>query len=71
MIGLAANVDLGKIAISKNGKWAGEACGVVFEDEAIKAGVFPYMSAGGYTIRYSFADFKHGAPPLGADVWNS
>merc|ERR1711974_495045 len=40
-IGLAANMELGKIAISKNGDWMEAPCGVVFHDEKIKAGVFP------------------------------
>merc|ERR1719453_1780598 len=40
VVGLAANIDSGKIAVSKNGSWTDEANGVVFVDEAIKQGVF-------------------------------
>merc|ERR1712194_801510 len=44
VIGFAANVDLGKIAVSKNGDWAIEKCGVVFDNEKVKAGVYPCMT---------------------------
>jgi hypothetical protein len=62
VIGFAANVTAGKLAVSKNGVWTQEACGVVLEDEKIKQGVFPYLTGGGYHIRYAFKDFQH-APP--------
>lgn len=72
-IGLAANIELGKIAVSKNGNWMEEACGVVFNDEKIKAGVYPCMTGGNYTIRYNLDGKVHGAfkyaPPL-MELWD-
>lgn len=67
VFGLAANIDTGKIAVSKNGDWGEAGCGVVFESDAIKAGVFPCFTAGGFELRYRFKDWKH-APPA-PDVW--
>ena len=67
VIGLAANVDAGKIAVSKNGCWSEEACGVVFEHDKIKEGVYPALTGGGYSLRYAFKDFKYTAPP--PDGW--
>jgi hypothetical protein len=46
VIGLAANVDVGKLAMSINGDWAGAGRGVVFKSEAIKKGMFPCSSVG-------------------------
>lgn len=69
VIGLSANIDLGKIAVSKNGKWTGDACGVVFSDDKIKSGVFPCLTAGGYELRYAFKDFKYAAPT--EEVWTA
>ena len=70
-IGLAANVDLGKIAVSKNGSWIGEENGVVFTDAAIKQGVYPALSASKFKLRCAFSatDFKYAPPP--GDVWQS
>eukprot|EP00900_Chrysochromulina_parva_P014337 jgi/Chrpa1/22904/Chrysochromulina_OHIO_Genome00027903-RA len=68
-IGLAANVDLGKIAVSKNGSWTGEENGVVFTDAAIKQGVYPALTASKFKLRCALSEFKY-APPLG-DVWQS
>jgi hypothetical protein len=62
VIGFAANVDAGKVAVSKNGKWTEEGCGIVLEDDKIKQGVFPCLTGGSYNIRYAFKDFSH-APP--------
>ena len=62
VIGLAANVDVGKIATSKNGNWSDEACGVVFSDDRIKEGVFPCLSSSNYSVRYAFEDFQYAAP---------
>lgn len=72
VIGFAANVDLGKIAVAKNDSWSAP-CGVVFEDDKIKSGVYPCVTGAGYTIRYnldgaSHGDFMIGPPP--EDVWN-
>ena len=68
MIGFAANVDAGKVAVSKNGKWTEEGCGIVLEDDKIKQGVFPCMTGGRYNIRYAFKDFSN-APP-DDDQWS-
>ena len=66
--GLAANVDAGKLAVSKNGSWTDTGCGVVFEDEKIKAGVYVALSAQEGTLRYRFVTpFHIGPPPPG--VW--
>jgi len=64
VIGLAANVTAGKLAVSKNGVWT-----VVLEDEKIKQGVFPCLTAAEYYMRYAFKDFQH-APPAEA-VWTA
>jgi hypothetical protein len=70
-IGLAASVDLGKIAVSKNGSWTGEENGVVFTDAAIKQGVYPALTASKFKLRCAFSatDFKYAPPP--GDVWQS
>ena len=68
VIGFAANVDAGKVAVSKNGKWTEEGCGIVLEDDKIKQGVFPCMTGNSYNIRYAFKDFSH-APP-DDDQWS-
>jgi hypothetical protein len=68
-IGLAANVDLGKIAVSKNGSWTGEENGVVFTDAAIKQGVYPALTASKFKLRCAFSEFKYAPPP--GDVWQS
>lgn len=66
IIGLAANVDTGMIAVSKDGNWDSdeEDLGVSFRNESIKDGVFPCFTASGYKLRYCFReeDFKHGPP---------
>jgi len=67
VIGLAANIDLGKIAVSKNGLWTEDASGVVFQDDTIKSGVFPCLTGGGYEVRYAFSNFTHAAPA--AEIW--
>jgi ankyrin repeat protein len=74
VLGLAANVDEGSIAVSINGDWEGEACGIAFEDDKIKDGVYPCLSCsldGTTLLRCSCSlkseDWKH-APP-GAGVW--
>jgi nucleoredoxin len=75
VIGFAANIEAGKIAVSKNGTWSESPLGVFFENDVIKSGVYPCMTAGhGYTIRYnldgsSHGDYKYGPPP--ADVWTA
>lgn len=68
IIGFAAHVEFGKIAVSKNGSWSDAPNGVVFENEKVKNGVFPVLTAGGYSVRYNFdgtshGHFKHAPPP--------
>merc|ERR1711907_246441 len=56
VIGFAANVDAGKIAVSKNGVWTESPQGVFFVDENIKSGVFPCITGGhGYKVRYNLS----------------
>ena len=64
VIGLATNMDVGKIAVSKNGNWFAESCGIVFEDDKIKKGVYPCLSGGRSSLRYAFKgkDFKYTLP---------
>ena len=74
VLGLAANVDEGSIAVSINGDWEGEACGIAFEDDKIKDGVYPCLSCsldGTTRLQCSCSlkseDWKHALP--GAGVW--
>lgn len=76
VISLAANVDVGKIAVAKNGAWFSEAGGVIFMHDRIKeseGSVFPCMTAAaGRRLRYnldgaSHGPFRFGPPPSG--VW--
>lgn len=75
VIGFAANIDEGKIAVSKNGSWSDSPLGVVFENSLVKEGVYPCLTAGhGYTVRYNLdgtthGAYKHGPPP--SEVWTS
>ena len=64
VIGLAADLDAGKVAVAKNGSWDAEGCGVMLEGEVFKVAVYPAISAGGGSeVRYCFAaPFKHGPP---------
>jgi hypothetical protein len=66
VMGFAVNVDKGMIACSKDGKWEIiERCGVKFEDELIKAGVYPCISGRGLSlqVRYSPGSFVQSPPP--------
>jgi hypothetical protein len=67
VVGLSANIDAGVIAVSKNGDWFDDGGGVVFEHEAIQAGVFPCLTAKGSKFRYAMTDFQHGA--AAEDFW--
>ena len=68
VIGLAANVDIGKVAVAKNGCWSGEGLGVVFEDAKIMSGVYPALSVTKGELRYCFsAPFSFGPPE--PNVW--
>lgn len=57
VIGFAVDVDIGKIAISKNGNWSKEAgCGVVFDncssmEAAGSEGIHPGLSCNGMKVR--------------------
>jgi hypothetical protein len=67
VVGLSANIDAGLIAVSKNGDWVDDGGGVVFEHEAIRAGVFPCFSADDSKFLYAMTDFKYGA--AAKDFW--
>ena len=69
VIGLAAHVGLGKVAVSRNGDWTERGCGVMFSDRAIRSGVYPALSLQRHPVRYAFAadGFRHAPPP--AEVW--
>jgi len=75
VLGFAANIDMGKIAVSKNGIWSESPLGVVFDDDLIKNGVYPCLTGGhGYKVRYnldgtSHGPYKHDAPP--SQLWES
>eukprot|EP00931_Biecheleriopsis_adriatica_P105532 TRINITY_DN80095_c0_g1_i1.p1 TRINITY_DN80095_c0_g1~~TRINITY_DN80095_c0_g1_i1.p1 ORF type:complete len:407 (+),score=76.55 TRINITY_DN80095_c0_g1_i1:39-1259(+) len=68
VIGLAVNVELGKVAVSKNGSWQG----IVFESGAIKEGVCPAFTLHDHKVRYNLDGASHGPfrfekPP--ATIW--
>ena len=79
VLGLAVNVDLGKFAVSEDGDWTKENCGVIIEDSKIKDGVYPCMTITSrkwlvvsdlvvqYNLGASRGQFLHG-PPL-ESVW--
>ena len=68
VIGLAVDVDAGKMAVSKNGSWSDAGCGVVFVDDKIRAGVYPTLAANKGKLRHRFAaPFQFGPPP--PEVW--
>ena len=71
IVGLAANIDLGQIAVSLDGSWenANDERGFVFENESIKEGVFPCFTASYHKLRYSVdqAHLEHSPPP--ESVW--
>jgi len=75
VVGLAANIDVGQIAMSKNGIWSEAPLGVFFTNELIKGGVYPCLTGGqGYKVRYnlngtSHGPYKHDAPP--SQLWGS
>jgi len=73
VVGLAANVDVGKIAVSKNGCWSDEeGVGVVFHSKSICQGVYPAFYGLGQKLRFNLdgnvhGPFKHEAPM--AELW--
>lgn len=63
VIGLAMNIDIGKIAYSKNGNWSKEAgCGVVFEKCSSKeddgVGFYPSLTSSSLKVRLNVTE-KH------------
>ena len=66
VIGLAANIDLGMIAVSIDGNWGDDdkddedkkkknsAYGVVFQSDDIKQGVYPCITCDSHTVQYNF-----------------
>lgn len=65
-IGVAVNIEKGMIAVSTNGNWefAG-GNGIIFEDERIKRGVFPVLSAMSCCLNWRFRpdELQFGPPP--------
>ena len=45
VIGFAANIVSGQIAVSEGGRWTGGAAGVKFTSDAVRAGVYPAITA--------------------------
>lgn len=73
VVGFAANIDKGAIAVSKNGSWSADCQGLIFKDDKIKEGVYPCLTGSGYTIVYNLdgdkhGTFKHGPPP--PELWD-
>ena len=71
VIGIAANLDKGMIAVSVDGDWRyANGNGVKFEDESIKSGVYPCISGNVCALECRFGpDFKHSPPPI--SLWNT
>lgn len=71
VMGFAVNIDKGMIACSVDGKWdVIEKCGVKFEDEMIKLGVYPCISGRGVVlqVRYRADSWQYAPPPQ--DLWD-
>ena len=69
MVGLAANVLTGTIAVSINGDWTG----VVFQDDTIKQGVYPCFSSENclYKIQIKESDLAYNHPTAALfEVWH-
>ena len=64
VIGLAANVETGEMAVSRNDSWDCDGCGVVMKVDAMRKGVYPAFTASGATLRCRLADFKYGPPRM-------
>ena len=70
VIGFAADTDAGKMAVSKNGSWSDEGCGVVLEGDAYKVGVYPAITMRSGEVRHCMvAPFKYVCGPPDAAVW--
>ena len=65
VLGFAANIDKGMIAISKDGDWISQdGFGVVFTDASIQEGVFPCFTGQTSELKYCLdrGSFKYGPP---------
>merc|ERR1712232_790348 len=74
VIGFAANVNTGNIAVAKAGDWSTAPQGVAFSNEKIKSGVYPCLSGGNYKVRYNSNGTSHGAYRFGpppSSIWDS
>jgi len=71
VIGLAANLDKGMIAVSKDGNWEQDGFGLVFQNASIKDGVYPCFTGSTGQVRYCFDtnSLKHGPPD--DSLWNN
>ena len=72
VIGLAVDVEAGKIAVSKNGSWSkDDGCGVVFESSSIPgAGVYPAISAStANKLRYNMKQEHQKYAPPSKETW--
>lgn len=72
VMGFAANVDTGMIAYSKDGNWdIINGCGVKFENETIKNGVYPCISARQCQLQVrTGSKVQFGPPPASIfDCW--
>lgn len=68
VICMAANVDLGKVAVARNGSWKEAGCGVLLAGDEFKMPVYPAFSMLQGELRYCIeAPFKYSPP--GADIW--
>merc|ERR1711939_745115 len=60
VIGFAAAIDDGKIAVSKNGSWSqADGLGVIFESSTICEGVFPALTPVDFRLRCTFGAPNH------------
>ena len=65
VLGFAANIDKGMIAISKDGDWSSQdGFGVVFTDASIQEGVFPCLTGKASELKYCLdkGSFKYEPP---------
>lgn len=72
VMGFAVNATKGMIACSINGKWdIVDECGVKFQDESIKSGVYPCISGRGVSlqVRYAPDAFVYSPPP--PELWDT
>ena len=53
----------GEMAVSRNGSWECDGCGVVIRVDAMRKGVYPAFTASCATLRCRLSGFQHGLPP--------